>query len=95
MPGGHMVGGGLYVAGLVVKEKVGLKLAQKLAFGKAAQKHRLVYFDVPVHHRADGALMRWGAAGGDQGGANADLWIALVLQPVQGQQWLVGGRGWE
>jgi hypothetical protein len=46
------------VAGLVVEEKVGLELAQELALGQAAEEHRLVDLDVPVHQGADGALVR-------------------------------------
>ena len=49
MPRRHMAGGVLDVSGLVVEEKVGLELAQELAFAQAAEEHRLVDLDVPLH----------------------------------------------
>ena len=66
MPRGHVQGGVLDVAGLVVEEKVRLEFAQKLPFGQTAKQNGFVHFDVPVHERADGAFMGWGAAGGDE-----------------------------
>ena len=78
--------GGFDVPGLVVKEKVGLKFAQKLALVQPAQKHGLVYLNVPVHQGANGALVRRGAAGGDQCGAYAHLWQLCLLQLVQRHQ---------
>ena len=74
------------MAGLVVKEKIGLKLTQKFAFGQAAQKHGLVHLNVPVHERAYGALVRGGTACGNQRGANAHSGGAFLLQAVQGGQ---------
>ena len=44
--------------GLVVEEEVRLELAQERPFVEAAQEHRLVDLDVPVHQRADRALVR-------------------------------------
>jgi hypothetical protein len=71
MAGRHVARGILDVAGLVVEEEVGLELAQELALGQAAEEHGLVDLDVPVHQGADGALVRRGAARGDQRGAHA------------------------
>ena len=86
MARGHVAGGGLDVAGLVVKKEVGLKLAQKRALVQPAQKHGLVHLDVPVHQGANGALMRRGAARGDQRGAHAHLRLRGLLQSVQRHQ---------
>ena len=73
------------VAALVVEEEVGLELAQELALVQAAEEHRLVDVDVPVHQRADRALVRRRAARGDQRGADAHRPSVpdAVLQPVQ------------
>ena len=76
-PTAHAVGGVLDVAGLVVEEEVGLELAQELALGQAAEEHRLVDLDVPVHQRADRALVRRRAARGDQRGADAHVLRAV------------------
>jgi 5'-nucleotidase len=54
------------MAGLVIKEKIGLKLAQKFTLGQPAQKHGFVDLDIPVHQRSDGAFMRRRAARSDQ-----------------------------
>ena len=59
------------MTGLVVEEEVGFELAQEFALGQAAQEQRLVHVDAPVHQGADGALVRRGAARGDQRGADA------------------------
>jgi len=76
------------MAGLVVKEEIGLELAQELALREAAEEHGFIDTNVPVHQGADRALMRRRAAGGDQCSANAHLALHILLQPVQrGQQW--------
>ena len=73
---------------LVVKEKIGLKLAQKLALVQPAQEHGLVHLNVPVHQRANGALVGRGAAGRHQRRANAHPGCGGLLQAVQRhQQW--------
>ena len=82
-PEGTCAGGVLDVAGLVVEEEVGLELAQELALRQAAEEHRLVDLDVPVHQRADRALVRRRAARGDERGADAHAVRRLVLQPMQ------------
>ena len=74
------------MAGLVVEEEIGLELAQELAFLQAAEEHRLVDLDIPLHQRADRALVRRRAAGRDERSANAHAVRRLVLQPVQGEQ---------
>jgi hypothetical protein len=43
--------------GLIIKEKVGLKLFKKITFIQAAEKHRLIDLDVPVNQGADRPLM--------------------------------------
>jgi hypothetical protein len=95
---GYVAGGRLDVAGLIVKEKVGFKLAQELAFFKAAQKHGFVHFNVPVHQRANGTLVRRCAACRHQCGADAHVRCARLLQHLQGceqgleracRQWLL------
>jgi hypothetical protein len=42
---------------LVIKEKVGLKLFEKIAFIQAAEKHRLINLDVPVNQGTDRPLV--------------------------------------
>ena len=74
------------MAGLVVKEKVRLELTQKSAFVQAAQKHGLVDLDIPVHQRADGALVGRGAARRHQRRAYAHGRARCLLQLVQGHQ---------
>ena len=54
---------------LVVEVEVRLELAQERALVEAAEEHRLVDRDVPVHQRADRALVRGRAARGDERGA--------------------------
>ena len=97
MARGNMSGRIAHMAGLVVKKEVGLKLAQELALGQAAQKHGLVHSNVPVHQRADGALVRRGAARRHQRSADAHaaaLAAGGLLQAVQrGQQGLEGAVG--
>ena len=93
-----MLRGRFDVTGLVVKEEVRFKFAQELALGQATQEHGFVHFNVPVHQRADGAFVCGGAACCHQGGADAHVGCAFLLQPVQGgQQGLEGasrqGRG--
>ncbi|MPM41193.1 hypothetical protein SDC9_87843 [bioreactor metagenome] len=91
---GDMARGGGDVAGLVVEEEVGFELAQERAFFQAAEEHGFIDGDIPLHQRAYGALVRGGAAGGDQGGANAHAFGASLLQPVQcRQQGLEGAVG--
>ena len=85
MPGRHVPCGRVDMAGLVVKEEVGLELAQEFAFGQPTQEHGFVHIDVPVHQRADGALVGRCAAGGDQCGADAHGRRATLLQAVQGR----------
>lgn len=80
---GHMLGGVLDVSRLVVKEKVGLELAQKLALGQATQKHGLVHLDVPVHEGANGTFVRRCTARRDQRRPNAHVAGARVLELVQ------------
>jgi hypothetical protein len=58
------------MAGLVVEEKVGLKFAQESALGQAAQKHRLINLDMPLHQGANSPFMCRYTAGGDQCGAD-------------------------
>jgi len=82
------------VAGLVVKEKVGLELAQEPDLGQAAEEHGFVHLDVPVHQGADRALVGWCAARGDQRGAHMHLQRALGLQAVRRfKQRLEGATG--
>ena len=83
MSGRHLQGSVFSVAGLVVKEKIGLKLAQKFALGQAAKVHGFVNLDVPVHELANGASVGWGAAGGFQGRANSHGAGAFRLLAVQ------------
>src|SRR5947208_16772230 len=83
MPGRYMIGRALNVPRLVVEEEVRLELAQELALGQAAEEHRLVDLDVPVHQGADRALVRRCAARGDERGADAHLLRARLLQAVQ------------
>ncbi len=71
MPRRHVRRRVLDVPGLVVEEEVGLELAQELALRQAAEEHRFVDLDVPVHQRADRALVRRRAARGDERGADA------------------------
>src|SRR5690606_33824334 len=71
MSGRHMGRGIVDMTGLVVEEEVGFELAQEFALGQAAQEQCLVHVDAPVHQGADGALVRRGAARGDQRGADA------------------------
>ena len=85
-PEGTWADGVLDVAGLVVEEEVGLELAQELALGQAAEEHRLVDLDVPLHQRADRPLVRRRAARGDERGADAHAVRRLVLQPLQREQ---------
>ena len=68
MARGHVACRGVDVAGLVVEEEVGLELAQEFALGQAAEEHGFVDADVPLHQRADRALVRGRAACGDQRG---------------------------
>ena len=74
------------MTGLVVKEKIGLELAQELPLGQAAQEHGFIDLDVPVHQGADGALVRRRAARCDQRGADAHGGRAGLLQALQGKQ---------
>src|SRR4029079_18243348 len=67
-------------------EEVGLELAQELALAQAAEEHRLVDLDPPVHQRADRALVRRRAARGDERVADAHAVRGLVLQAVQREQ---------
>ena len=78
-----MARGRLDMPGLVVKEEVGLELAQELAFGQAPQEHGFVDLDVPVHERADCALVRRGAACRHQRRADAHARRTLLLQALQ------------
>ena len=72
-----------HMAGLVVEEEVGLEFAQELALGQTTQEQRFVHLDAPIHQRANGAFMRWCAAGRDQSGADAQGGCAFLLQSVQ------------
>ena len=56
--GWHVLRRRLDVARLVVEEEIRLELAQEIALGEAAEEQRLVDLDVPVHQRADRALVR-------------------------------------
>ena len=78
---------------LVVEEEVGLELAQELALRQAAEEHRLVDLDVPVHQRADRALVRRRAARGDQRGAHAHGVAGVALQPLQRLEQRLEGPG--
>src|SRR3546814_8711189 len=69
-PGQH---GGFAVRELVVKEEVGFELLQERAFLQAAEEHRLVDFDAPVHQRADRAFVCRCTACGDQRRAQLDV----------------------
>ena len=71
------------MAGLVVKEKIRFEFTQKFALGQAAEEHRFINLDIPVHQRADGAFVRRGAARRHQRGANAYLRRAVLLQAMQ------------
>lgn len=82
----HMAGGIADMAGLVVKEEVGLEFTQKLPLGQAAEEHGLIHIDLPVHQRVQGAFMGRGAAGGDQCRAYVHAGHIDLLQPVQGCQ---------
>ena len=86
MPCRDMTGCAFDVAGLVIEEEIGLEFAQELALGKAPEEQRFVDRQVPFHERADGPLMRGGAACGDQGGADARGRTFQTLQAVQGLQ---------
>ena len=74
------------MAGLVVEEKIGFELGQEFAFGQAAQEHRFIDLDVPVHQRANRALMRRGAARSDQRSADAHAGGARLLQALECRQ---------
>ncbi|MNW23204.1 hypothetical protein D3C71_2251720 [compost metagenome] len=65
MPRGHMARSRCDVAGLVVKEEVGFKFAQKGAFLQPAQKHGFIHADAPVQQRAHRAFVGGCAAGRD------------------------------
>ena len=93
MPGRHVGRGRVHVPGLVIEEEVGLELAQELALGEATEEHRLVDLDLPVHQRADRALVRRCAARRDERGAQAHVGRARALQALQCfEQRLEGAR---
>ena len=94
-----MVSGIAHMAGLIVKEEIGLEFSQESAFGEATQKHGLIDINIPVHQGVQRPLMRWCAARRDQSGANAHARRLHLLQLVQrqqqglerpGRQWLAG-----
>ena len=75
------------VARLVVKEKIGLELAQERALFKPSEEHGLVNGQVPFHQRVDRALMGGRAARRDERGAQPHArHIGLLLQTVQRSQ---------
>ena len=74
------------VTRLIVKEKVGFKLFEKLPLGQAAQEHGLVHLNVPLHQGANGALVSGRTARCDQSSSDANRWCALLLKPVKGGQ---------
>jgi hypothetical protein len=86
MPRWHMLRCRFNVTRLIVKEKVGLKLFEKLPLGQAAQKHGLVDFNVPFHQGSYGTLMCRRTAGRHQSSSDANRWGAFLLKPVKGGQ---------
>ena len=75
----HMFSCRVDMTGLVVKEEVGLKLAQEFSLGQTTQEHGFIDFNAPFHQRADGALVRGRAACRDQRCADTHVGCAGFL----------------
>ena len=74
------------MAGLVIEKQVGLELLEEGALGQPTQEEGFIDVDLPLHQGTDGPLVGWGAAGGDQGGADAPFGLWQLLQTMQGLQ---------
>src|SRR6516165_10808490 len=86
------------VPGLVVEEKIGFERAEELAFLEAPQEERLVDLDVPIHQRADRALVSRVRAGSHERGTKTHRHLAGVfrlLQPMEGGEQRLERTRWQ